>query len=540
MKATIGGAAALAALSGLRVANAAEESQTSSESSFTNDIFSGQANARQIADDLWWVGASDKRLALFENAYPLEHGVAYNSYLLLDEQVVLIDTVDRSVTGQFFENLEAVLAGRKIDYLVVNHMEPDHSSAISQVLSRFPEATVVTTAAAAALIQQFFGLDISNRSIIAAEGDTLTIGKHTLAFVEAPMVHWPEVMMTFDATNGVLFSADAFGTFNALDGNIYADQVNFTQDEQWLAEARRYYCNIVGKYGQNVQDVLAKASTLDISMFCSTHGPIWRQDLDWILDKYSKWSSYTPEDDAVAIFYGSIYGGTENAANILAAKLSDAGVSNVKVYDVSKTHVSWLIAEAFRCSHLVFASATYNMGIFTNMKNFLNDLVAHNMQNRHVSFIENGSWSPAAGQLMKDIVAQMPNMTEVGTMVTLRSTTSEANVGELETMAQAIAVSLAGDDSAAAAVEASGDNADVSAGTVGGAEGDQTQQAAPAEGSSDGEAAASDSADAASTGTTRKWRCKVCGHIYEGEELPADYVCPICGVGADQFEEITE
>ena len=512
MKATVGGAAALAALSGLRVANAAESSAAAdaATSSKINDIFSGRANARQIADDLWWVGGSDKRIALFENAYPLEQGVAYNSYLLLDEQVALIDTVDRSITGQFFENLQAVLDGRTVDYLIVNHMEPDHSFAISQVLSRFPQAKVVCTAAAATLIQQFFGLDVSDRLITAAEGDTLSTGKHTLAFVEAPMVHWPEVMMTFDATNGVLFSADAFGTFNALDGNIFADQVNFTEDDKWLAEARRYYCNIVGKYGQNVQDVLAKAGTLDISMLCATHGPIWRQDLSWILDKYSKWSSYTPEDQAVAIFYGSIYGGTENAANILASKLSDAGVSNVKVYDVSKTHDSWLIAEAFRCSHLVFASATYNMGIFTNMKNFLNDLVAHNMQNRHVSFIENGSWSPASGQLMKDIVAQMPNMTEVGTMVTLRSTTSAENVGELDAMAQAIAASLSGDDSAAAPASEAADS---------------------------GKASSSEAEEIKAE--LRQWKCKVCGYVYEGTEMPADFKCPVCGVGPDQFEEIT-
>ena len=500
VKATVGGAAALAALSGLRVHASAAEASADAPSKI-NDIFSGRANARQVAEDTWWVGASDKRIALFENAYPLEQGVAYNSYVLLDEQTVLFDTVDRSVTGQFFENLQAVLDGRTLDYLVVNHMEPDHSFAVSQVLSRFPEAKVVCTAAAATLIQQFFGLDVSDRLITAAEGDTLTTGKHTLAFVEAPMVHWPEVMMTFDATTGVLFSADAFGTFNALDGNIFADQVNFTTDDKWLAEARRYYCNIVGKYGQNVQDVLAKAATLDISMFCSTHGPIWREDLGWILDKYDKWSSYTPEDQAVAIFYGSIYGGTENAANILAAQLSEEGVENVKVFDVSKTHDSWLIAEAFRCSHLVFASATYNMGIFTNMKNFLNDLVAHNMQNRHVSFIENGSWSPASGQLMRDIVAQMPGMTEVGDMVTLRSTTSHDNVEELSAMAKAIAASLAGDDADA----------------------------------TEGELSGSAQADAAGT---RQWKCTVCGYVYEGDELPADYTCPICGVGPDKFEEI--
>ena len=323
VKATAGGAAALAALASLRVPQAqAATTETKTE------YFAGKANARQINDDLWWVGACDKRLALFENVYPLDHGVAYNSYLLLDEQTVLIDTVDRSVIGQYFENVEAVLDGRTLDYLIVDHMEPDHASGVAQVLTRYPECTLVTTALAQAMIGQFFeGVDISDRVITAAEGDTLTVGAHTLAFVEAPMVHWPEVMVTFDATTGILFSADAFGCFGALDGNMYADQVNFK--EKWLDEARRYYCNIVGKYGPQVQDVLAKASTLDISMLCSTHGPIWREDLGWIIDKYDKWSSYTPEDEAVVVFYGSIYGGTENAANILASQLSQAGVNDV-------------------------------------------------------------------------------------------------------------------------------------------------------------------------------------------------------------------
>ena len=364
------------------------------------------------------------------------------------------------------------------------------------------------------MIGQFFeGVDISDRVITAAEGDTLTVGAHTLAFVEAPMVHWPEVMVTFDATTGVLFSADAFGCFGALDGNMYADQVNFK--EKWLDEARRYYCNIVGKYGPQVQDVLAKASTLDISMLCSTHGPIWREDLGWIIDKYDKWSSYTPEDEAVVVFYGSIYGGTENAANILASQLSQAGVNDVKVYDVSKTHGSYLIGEAFRASHLVFCSATYNMGIFTPMKNFLNDLVAHNMQNRKVSFVENGTWSPASGQLMQDIVATMPDMVQVGDLVTIRSTPNAANVEELTELAGAIAASLSGDESVGTAV-ATSDNAEPAAGTV---------------------EAAEKASDVVTT-----WKCTVCGYIYEceGEELPADFVCPLCGKDATFFELVEE
>ena len=319
--------------------------------------FAGVHNIRMVNDDLVYLGVSDRRLELFENVYPIPRGISYNSYLLLDEQTVLFDTVDRSVNGQFFENLAYALNGRKLDYFVVQHMEPDHCSAISEVLQRYPEAKILCSEAAAKMITQFFSLDITSRGYIVTEGMELSAGKHKLVFLMAPMVHWPEVMMTYDATDGTLFSADAFGTFGALNGNLFADEVNF--EAEWLA--RRYYTNIVGKYGQQVQDVLAKAATVQINTICPLHGPVWRDNLPWIIEKYDKWSSYTPEDQgAVMVVYGSVYGGTENAANILAGKLSEGGVRNVAVYDVSKTHVSELIAEAFRCSHIVFASITYN------------------------------------------------------------------------------------------------------------------------------------------------------------------------------------
>ena len=321
--------------------------------------FAGVHNIRMVNDDLVYLGVSDRRLELFENVYPSPRGISYNSYLLLDEQTVLFDTVDRSVNGQFFENLAYALHGRKLDYFVVQHMEPDHCSAISEVLQRYPEAKILCSEAAAKMITQFFSLDITSRGYIVTEGMELSAGKHKLVFLMAPMVHWPEVMMTYDATDGTLFSADAFGTFGALNGNLFADEVNF--ETEWLADARRYYTNIVGKYGQQVQDVLAKAATVQINTICPLHGPVWRDNLPWIIEKYDKWSSYTPEDQgAVMVVYGSVYGGTENAANILAGKLSEGGVRNVAVYDVSKTHVSELIAEAFRCSHIVFASITYN------------------------------------------------------------------------------------------------------------------------------------------------------------------------------------
>ena len=409
--------------------------------------FVGSANVRRIAPDIWWVGASDKRLALFENAYPLANGVAYNTYLLIDEKVVLIDTIDRAVSGQFLENLEALLGGRAIDYVVVNHMEPDHSASLGQVLARWPQAQVVCTGLAAKFVGQYFDEAARARCLAVAEGDCLITGRHALSFVEAPWVHWPEVMMSYDVATGVLFSADAFGAFGALDGNIFADQMDCVHDKGWLDEARRYYCNIVGKYGPHVQKVLAKAATLDIKTLCPTHGPVWRRDLSWIIDKYSKWAGYEPEDTNVVIFCASVYGGTENAASILAAKLSAAGISGVRVYDVSKTHRSTCLAEAFRCSHLVFASITYNNGIFTSMRDLLADLADHHLVSRHVSFIENGTWHANSGKLMHEMVATMPDMVEVGSTITLKSTVSSEAVERLGALADAIAASLKGDAS---------------------------------------------------------------------------------------------
>ncbi|MDO5298916.1 MAG: MBL fold metallo-hydrolase [Clostridia bacterium] len=449
-------------------------------------------NIRKVTDDLVYLGVSDRRIELFENVYPIARGISYNSYLLLDEKTVLFDTVDRSVTGQFFENLEYALDGRKLDYLIVNHMEPDHSSAIAQVVHRYPEVKLLCTELAVSMIAQFHEIDIAKHGYTVTEGMELSTGRHRLIFTMAPMVHWPEVMMTYDATDKILFSADAFGTFGAPGGNLFADEVNF--ETEWLADARRYYTNIVGKYGPQVQDVLAKAAALDISMICPLHGPIWRENIGWFIDKYDKWSSYTPEEDAVLVVYGSVYGGTENAAGVLASKLSEGGARNVTVLDVSKTHVSELIAESFRCSHIVLASMTYNMGIFTPMKNFLLDLQAHNLQNRSYALVENGSWSPASGRLMQEILDQMPGMKQIGSTVTVRSTTNEESYASLCALAEEIIASLHGTLSDAPLTQA------------------------PA---------------------AAKWRCTVCGYVYEGDSLPADYTCPLCGVGADKFEQIS-
>lgn len=397
-------------------------------------------NVMQINDDVTYVGASDRKLALFEAVYPLVNGVSYNSYLVNDEKTVLLDTVDRSVSGVFFENIAHVLDGRKLDYVIVNHMEPDHAATLGELVLRYPEVKIVSNAKVVAMIKQFFDFDVDARVQVVAEGDTFSTGKHTFTFAMAPMVHWPEVMVTFDTTDGILYSADAFGTFGALAGNVFADEVDF--ENKWLDEARRYYTNIVGKYGPQVQMALKKALALDIKMICPLHGPIWRENIAWFVDKYNKWSTYTPEDNTVLIAYASIYGGTENAANILASELAKKGVKNIAMTDVSVTHPSYIISEAFRCSHIVFAAPTYNAGIFTPMETLLLDLAAHNLQNRTVAFIENGSWAPISAKLMGDIVAKMKNMTVLASKATLKSTVKDAQREELKTLASEIAETL--------------------------------------------------------------------------------------------------
>lgn len=397
-------------------------------------------NVMQINDDVTYVGASDRKLALFEAVYPLVNGVSYNSYLVNDEKTVLLDMVDRSVSGVFFENIAHVLDGRKLDYVIVNHMEPDHAATLGELVLRYPEVKIVSNAKVAAMIKQFFDFDVDARVEVVAEGDTFSTGKHTFTFAMAPMVHWPEVMITFDTTDGILYSADAFGTFGALAGNVFADEVDF--ENKWLDEARRYYTNIVGKYGPQVQMALKKALALDIKMICPLHGPIWRENIAWFVDKYNKWSTYTPEDNTVLIAYASIYGGTENAANILASELAKKGIKNIAMTDVSVTHPSYIISEAFRCSHIVFAAPTYNAGIFTPMETLLLDLAAHNLQNRTVAFIENGSWAPISAKLMGDIVAKMKNMTVLASKATLKSTVKDAQREELKTLASEIAETL--------------------------------------------------------------------------------------------------
>lgn len=395
---------------------------------------------KKVTDDLYWIGGSDRRLALFENVYPIPRGVSYNSYVLLDEKTVLLDTVDASISGLFFENLEYVLNGRTLDYLIVNHMEPDHCAVIGDVVRRYPDVKLVCNAKTVPMLKQFFNFPVEDRTVIVKEMDTLCTGKHTFAFVMAPMVHWPEAMVSYDTVDKILFSADGFGTFGAINGNLFAAEVNFERD--WLDDARRYFINIVGKYGVQVQNLLKKAATLEIKMICPLHGPVWRENLGWFIEKYDTWSSYKPEDQAVMIAYASIYGNTENAAEILASKLADKGVKNIAMYDVSVTDPSVIVSESFRCSHLVFAAPSYNGGIFTKMETVLSELKAHSLQNRTVAIMENGTWAPVAGRQMREIFAGMKNIELLEEGVTIRSAVKEAQEASLEALAEKIASSL--------------------------------------------------------------------------------------------------
>ena len=396
---------------------------------------------RKISEEVIWIGASDRRLALFENLFPIPRGVAYNSYLIKDEKTAVLDTVDSSVSRQFFENIQHELGDRPLDYLIVNHMEPDHCANIAELLLRYPDMKIVGNAKTFTMIGQFYGVDLKDQAVVVKEGDSLSLGKHKLSFYFAPMVHWPEVMVSYEETEKILFSADAFGSFGALNGNIFNDELDFDQD--WLDDARRYYGNIVGKYGPQVQTALKKLSGLDIAVICPLHGPVWRSDLGYLLEKYDLWSRYEPEEKSVAILYASMYGDTENAANVLAAGLAEKGVKNIAVHDVSGTHVSELIGEVFRCSHLVLAAPTYNNGIYPAMLNFLHDCRALNLQNRTVGLIENGTWGPVAAKQMKEILDSLKNMNVLEPVVTVKSALNDASLEQLDALADAVAASLA-------------------------------------------------------------------------------------------------
>lgn len=395
---------------------------------------------RKVTEDIIWVGCNDRRITLFENLFPVPKGVSYNSYLIMDEKVALMDTVDESATGQFLENLEGALEGRAIDYLIVHHMEPDHCANIQLLMERYPQMQVAGSAKAIQMIGQFFDVEMEGRAITVKEGDTLSVGSHTLHFVMAPMVHWPEVMVTYDEKDKILFSADAFGTFGALNGNIFNDEVDF--EKEYLADARRYYANIVGKYGAQVQALLKKASALDIQMICPLHGPIWRTDLAWFIEKYDIWSKYEPEEKGVAVLYGSIYGHTEQAVNALTCSLAEKGVKNIAVYDVSRTHVSDLIAEIFRVSHIVIACPTYNGGIYPPMENLLTDMKALTVQKRTVAVMENGTWAAAAGKQILKRLEEMKEILILEDQLSVKSALKKDREGDLESFAQQIVDAL--------------------------------------------------------------------------------------------------
>ena len=388
---------------------------------------------RKVTNDLYWVGGSDRRLELFENLFPIPRGVSYNSYLLLDEKTVLFDTVDNSIGRQFLDNITALLNGRALDYLVVYHMEPDHCSMIADLMLRYPDMQIIGNAKTFPMIRQFYALNLDSKTIAVKEGDTFSSGTHTFRFLMAPMVHWPEVMLTYDETDKVLFSADAFGTFGALNGAIFNDEIDFDRD--WLDDARRYYTNIVGKYGMQVQNVLKKASALDIRFICPLHGPIWRNNLAYLLEKYDIWSSYRPEVKGVMIAY-------ENLANVLACKLADAGITNLTIHDVSRSDVSELIADSFKYSHIVLASPTYNGGVYPAMSNLLEDMNALGIKNRTVAVLGNGTWAPTSAKLMEARLAEMKGMTLLTENFAVKSALQDDQLEDLDELCAKITETL--------------------------------------------------------------------------------------------------
>ena len=380
-----------------------------------------------ISKDIIYIGASDKDINLFEGQYVLENGMAYNSYLIKDEEYVIFDTVDEKVTGQWLQKLSEELDGESPDYLIVSHMEPDHAYNIGILAEKYPDMKIVGNQITFNILSNFFDIDLSKRKVIVSEGDILDIGKHKLQFIMAPMVHWPEVMMTYDQTDKVLFSADAFGKFGALD-----------VDEEWECEARRYYFGIVGKYGDQVQALLKKAANLDIQTICPLHGPVLKENLEHYIEKYQTWSSYEPEEDGIFIACSSIYGNTLKAANKLAEILREKENKKVVVADLTREDWAEAVEDAFRYSTLVVASSSYNMGLFPPMEHFLNYLKERNYQKRKVAIIENGSWAPSAGRCMKKMLQEMKNLDIIEPTITIKSTMNEQNVEEMNKLAQGL------------------------------------------------------------------------------------------------------
>lgn len=377
-----------------------------------------------VTEDIRYIGVNDHDVDLFEGQYTVENGMSYNSYVILDEKVAVMDTVDAHFGVEWLQNLETELNGRRPDYLVVQHMEPDHSANIAVFMETYPEAQIVSSAKAFVMMQQFFGTDFPERKVVVGEGSTLKLGRHTLTFVTAPMVHWPEVIVTYDSTDKVLFSADGFGKFGALD-----------VEENWADEARRYYIGIVGKYGAQVQALLKKAAALDIAIICPLHGPVLNENLGYYLDKYNTWSSYAVEDEGVVIAYTSVYGHTKEAVEELAEKLNQRGCPNVVVADLARCDMAEAVADAFRYSKLVLATTTYNATIFPHMQNFIGHLTARNYQGRTVGMIENGAWAPMAAKVMKKMLETSKNFTYTDTTVTVKCALNDASRAQIDALA---------------------------------------------------------------------------------------------------------
>ena len=395
---------------------------------------------QNVTENIYWIGGNDRRLERFENMFPIPKGISYNSHLILDEKTMVMDTVDQAIRMQYLENIKYLLNGRDLDYLVVNHMEPDHCGNIEDLLKIYPNMKIVGNSKTFKFFEQFYNISSPENYHEVKEGDVIDLGKHKIQFFNMPMVHWPEVMVAYEQTEKILFSADAFGTFGALNGNIFNDQVDF--EGYYLSEARRYYTNIVGKYGVQVQMALKKLSTLDIKVIVPLHGPIWRDNLEYLLDKYNKWSSYTPEKQGVVIVYGSMYGNTENVANCIANKLAQQGVTDIKVYDVSKTHPSYIIADAWKYSNLVIASPTYNGGLYLVMDALLHELASLNFQNRKVSILGNYTWATGALASIKEQFSKMKNIEIIGNPLDINSSVKDNQEETLDEMVQEIVKSL--------------------------------------------------------------------------------------------------
>lgn len=398
-------------------------------------------NILEISPSIYWIGGSDRRLALFENMFPLPNGVAYNSYIIIDEKTAVLDTVDASISARYLENIKQVLGDRKLDYLIINHMEPDHCANIEEIARRYPEIKIVGNQKTFQFMRQYYSTDLSANYYEVKDGQELSLGKHSLKFFTAPMVHWPEVMFSYEASKGILFSADAFGSFGAFAGNIFADEVEY--DNAFLDEARRYYTNIVGRYGSQVQAVFKKLAELEINMICSLHGLIWRKDsINFIMEKYDLWSRYLPEKKGVVLAYASMYGNTENVVECLAAKLAERGVKDMRMYDISKTHASYVIADVFKYSNVVFASPTYNMNLYFMMDSLLKELSVLGIKNRKVTLIGNHTWASAAIKNMTEMINSMKEMELVGTPLDITSSLKPEQEAELDAIADAIFESL--------------------------------------------------------------------------------------------------